>query len=235
VDARRDTETCLVLRVGNEFNIKPQPFSPVDTDVTADTWVDAYRRIVDVCRDVLGEDLRTVWAPLVHTTQMTSDEVLAHYPGADYAMVGADIYDAAPAYQNASNAPNGIDYDTASADERRTVQEYVWEETHLKGNKWGGDGIGLRDLAELATEVDSPLVVPEWGLVYDDGEWGGGDNPVFMRKMHNWMVENDVSFHAYFETDTRDTAHELAGGEYAFTDAAAAFRETFGSASEQSK
>lgn len=223
------TPETLVLRIGNEFNIEAQPYSPVGTGVTPETWAEGYRQIVDTCRDVLGEDLRTVWAPLVHSTQLSTEQALAHYPGADYAMVGADIYDSAPAYGRVGQAPDGIDYDSAGPADRATVQEYVWEETHLKGNKWGADGVGLSDVASLAAEVDRPVVVPEWGLSHDGYEWGGDANPTFVRNMYEWMTEHDVPFHAYFEHDTSGVNHELFGdNEFDFAAATTEYRATFG-------
>jgi hypothetical protein len=219
----------LVLRIGNEFNIKVAPYSPLGTDVGPETWTEGYRQIVRTCREVLGEGLTTVWSPLIHSAQMPSDTVLAHYPGADYAMVGADIYDAAPAYGREGPAPDGIDYENAGPADRKTVQEYVWTENHRTGNKWGNDGVGLDDIASLSETVDRPIVVPEWGLSHDGGEWGGGVNPTFVRKMYDWMTTHDVAFHAYFEHDTPRVAHSLSGeGEYDFATASSVYRKTFG-------
>ncbi|WP_436926258.1 alginate lyase family protein [Halosimplex amylolyticum] len=222
------TTDTLVLRIGNEFNIEAQPYSPVGTSVSADTWIQGYRQIVDVCRDVLGDDLRTVWAPLVHSTQMSTDEVLAHYPGAEYAMVGADVYDSAPAYGKQSKAPQDIDYDNATESERATVQQYVWEENHCKGDKWGGDGVGLDDIAQLAADVGRPIAIPEWGLSHDGYEWGGDVNPVFVQNMFDWMNEHDVAFHAYFEHDTPQQNHALGEGDFDFATAETTYQGTFG-------
>ena len=226
------TSETLVLRIGNEFNIEAAPYSPVGTDVSPETWAEGYRQVVESCREVLGDDLETVWAPLVHSAQMPTSEVLAHYPGAEYAIVGADIYDSAPAYEKPAQAPGGIDYDTASDTDRKTVQEYVWEENHRRGNKWGNDGVGLDDIADLATDVNSPIAIPEWGLSNDEEEWGGDVNPTFVQKMYDWMQDHEVLFHAYFEHDTPGTAHELAdAGEFDFGAAAERYRGTFGGAS----
>lgn len=223
------TPETLVLRISNEFNITAQPYSPVDTDVTASEWVQGYRQIVDTCRDVLGADLRTVWAPLLHTTQMTPDEVRQHYPGPKYAFVGGDIYDNAPAYDNTNRAPDGIDYDTASESDRRTVQEFVWEENHLNGNKWGNNGPGLNHLAQWSSEVGRDIIIPEWGLSFDNFEWGGDVNPVFPQRMFDWMDTHDVLFHSYFEVDTPDAAHILApDGEFDFQAGATTYQDTFG-------
>ena len=219
----------IVLRVGNEFNIKAQPYSPVGTDVSPDTWAKGYRQIVDTCRDVLGEDLKTVWAPLIGATQQGPQETLDHYPGADYAMVGGDIYDKAPAYEKPGQAPEDIDYDTASDTDRKTVQEYVWNEKHLQGYKWGGQGPGLNHIAELSSQVDRPLAIVEWGLTWDDGEWGGGVNPIFVQNMYDWLQDHDAILQAYFEHDTPSAAHSLSDeGDYDFGEASLAYRETFG-------
>jgi len=223
------TPETLVLRIGNEFNIEAQPYSPVPTDVTPETWVEGYRRIVETARDVLGEELRTVWAPLIGPNQIPPDEITEYYPGPEYAMVGADDYDkGAPAYDKTNRAPEGIDYDDASEAERETVQQYAWEKRHLKGDKWN-DGVGLNDIADLAEEVGRKIAIPEWGLADDGGKWGGGDNSIFIENMYEWMVEHDVAFQAYFEHDTDRVAHELSTGDNdAFPDAAETYRRTFG-------
>jgi hypothetical protein len=223
------TTESLVLRVGNEFNIEAQPYSPVGTDVSASTWVEGYRRIVDICRDVLGEGLETVWAPLVHSTQMSTAEVLDHYPGADYAMVGADIYDSAPPYEKSARAPDGVEYDTADTEDRRTVQEHVWTETHLNGRKWDADGVGLDDIAGLAEDVGAAIAIPEWGLSHDGYEWGGDVNPTFVRNMYDWIDDHDVAFHAYFEHDTEQVDHALGdGGAFDFEAAETTYVGAFG-------
>ncbi|MFB6151437.1 MAG: alginate lyase family protein [Haloarculaceae archaeon] len=229
------TAGTLALRIGNEFNIKVAPYTTIGTDVGPETWIEGYRQIVDTCRDVLGNDLRTVWAPLVHSAQMPSDRVVAHYPGAEYAMVGADIYDTAPAYEKTSKAPQGIDYDTGSASERKTVQEYVWKENHLGGDKWGNDGVGLNDIAALADDVGRQIVVPEWGLTFDEYEWGGDVNPTFVQNMYDWMNEHDVAFHSYFEHDTPSDDHALGNdGEFDFAEAGETYQQTFGGKSSSS-
>lgn len=223
------TPGTLVLRISNEFNITAQPYSPVDTDVTAAEWVQGYRQIVDTFRDVLGSGLRTVWAPLLHTTQMTPDEVRQHYPGPNYAFVGGDIYDNAPAYDNTNRAPEGIDYDTASESDRQTVQEFVWKENHLQGNKWGNNGTGLNHLATWSDEVGRNIVIPEWGLSFDDFAFGGDVNPVFPQRMFDWMDAHDVLFHSYFEVDTTDSKHILApDGDFDFQTGATTYQDTFG-------
>ena len=226
------TTNDLVLRIGNEFNIEAQPYSPVGTPVSAETWIQGYRQIVDTCREVLGDDLRTVWAPLALSTQMSTDEVIAHYPGADYAIVGVDIYDEAPAYNKPARAPQDIDYHSASPSDRAIVQQHVWEENHLKGSKWGADGVGLNDIAALANEVGRPIAIPEWGLHHDGYEWGGDVNPVFVRNMYNWMSEHDVGIHAYFEHDTPHANHELSDGDFDFAAAETAYQGTFGGQSD---
>jgi len=224
------TPDTLILRIGSEFNIVAQPYSPVGTDVTPQTWIDGYRQIVDICRDVLGSDLRTVWVPLLGSTQMSSQQVLDHYPGSNYAMVGGHVYDNKPAYEKESKAPDGIDYDNASDADRKKVQEHVWEENHLKGNKWGNDGAGLNDIARLSADVGRPISIPEWALTFDDYEWGGDVNPVFVQNMYDWMTEHDVLFHTYFEIDTwNGEIHTLSNEDgFDFAEAETRYQQTFG-------
>jgi hypothetical protein len=67
---------------------------------------------------------------------------------------------------------------------------------------------GLKWFADFAREVDRPLAIPEWGLWYAPADlMDGGDNPYFIRKMYNWINENNVAWHVYFMFG--DVSHSL--------------------------
>ncbi len=55
----------------------------------------------------------------------------------------------------------------------------------------------------FAASKGKPITVPEWGLNATDSERGGGDNPVFIQRFHEWAINpaNNVKWHAYFQHD----------------------------------
>jgi hypothetical protein len=57
-------------------------------------------------------------------------------------------------------------------------------------------------------------VVPEWGLTIREDGHGGGDNEVFVKRMHEFFAEHDVSWEAYFEFDAPDGLHSLQSGTF---------------------
>ena len=84
-----------------------------------------------------------------------------------------------------------------------------------------------------------PISLPEWGLsgggrgdaAKQEGQCGG-DNPVFVEKMHGWLSSlpasgaGSLGYHAYFEGNpAHDGPHALAE----FPEARARFRTLFGS------
>jgi hypothetical protein len=146
----------------------------------------AFRQFVNTLRSLPGQNFEFVWNP---NLGQSSPEVLRRtFPGREYVdYIGLDGYDHwypqiyDHKYQYSSNA-----------DERRRAQEMQWVVFENKPT-------GLKWFADFAREVKRPLAVAEWGLWYDPaGLMDGGDNPYFIRKMYNWINENDVAWHLYF-------------------------------------
>ncbi|CAO5149744.1 GH26 domain-containing protein [Frankia sp. AiPs1] len=59
---------------------------------------------------------------------------------------------------------------------------------------------GLCTVADFARAHHKKLAVPEWGLSYSNG--GGGDNPFYIEKMHDFFTRNTglLAYEAYFNT-----------------------------------
>src|SRR3954454_13916600 len=66
----------------------------------------------------------------------------------------------------------------------------------------------------------------EWGLAIRSDGHGGGDDPYFIQKMHDWISSNNVAYAVYFEYDAPDGQHKLTDPE--FPKGAAAFTQLFG-------
>lgn len=72
----------------------------------------------------------------------------------------------------------------------------------------------------LARETNTPLCVPEWGCWALNASFPtGGDNPIFVRKMHEWLKASNVSWASYFDVwnTTYGALHQLwPGSDNAF-------------------
>ncbi len=56
------------------------------------------------------------------------------------------------------------------------------------------------------------MSLPEWGLWERPDGHGGGDNPYFIERMHEFIADpaNNVAYQAYFEYDVKpDGNHRL--------------------------
>lgn len=69
--------------------------------------------------------------------------------------------------------------------------EERWEKFYLKGP------FGLEWHRDFAAAHGKPMTYPEWGV----GNFG--DNPYFIRRMHEWFVQNqdNIAYAAYFNVD----------------------------------
>jgi hypothetical protein len=155
-----------------------------------------WRRIVDTMRAVPGAEFSFDWCPLGGNTN--ADLEMA-YPGDDYVdFIGLDAYDTSP------------------VDDRQARWDDVRDRPY-----------GLRWHKDFATARGNPMTFPEWGLTvrYDD-DLGGGDNPVYLRNMYDWIAGNDVAYALYFEADAQDARHRLMNEQ--FPNGSAAFRQTWG-------
>ena len=68
------------------------------------------------------------------------------------------------------------------------------------------------------------MAFPEWGLV-DRGNWGQGDNVLYVLNMAVWFLQSNVAYQLYYEHDAPDGRHTLQTGQYWF--AAARYRVLF--------
>ena len=72
---------------------------------------------------------------------------------------------------------------------------------------------GMEWFANFAVQQGVPLAIGEWGL-WNNYTWGGsflrhggGDNPVYIENMYNWINNNNVAWHIYFMYG--DVSHSL--------------------------
>ena len=141
-----------------------------------------------------------------------------YYPGDDVVdVVGVDVYDV-------SGAPGTYPYPSACDDAcRQERQTRAWNR-HI----YGGER-GLAYWSRFAAAHGKPLSLPEWGLWDRPDGTGGGDDPMFVRRIHAFVTDpaNNVLYQAYFEFDGGDGSHRLMT---TFPRSGAVFRELFGDA-----
>jgi Glycosyl hydrolase family 26 len=161
-------------------------------------FAEYWRHIVRTMRALPGSAFTFDWCPAAGPSAMRAE--LA-YPGNEYVdYIGLDAYDVVSA--------SGV----TDADRR-------WQEVLERP-------YGLQWHREFAREHGKPMTYPEWGVWLRHDGLGGGDNPYFIEKMHEWIEDNDVAYHMYFDYDAPDGPHRLSAGQ--FPRSAAVFQERFG-------
>jgi len=185
-----------ILRLGWEFNLKQWRWHPTDKQEFITYW----RNIVKTMRAVPGaEHLTFDWN--VNNGGDKYDST-AFYPGDEYVdYVGLDVYDI--------SFVDGIyPYPDSCAQACRLEhQKASWNS--ILNSKYG-----LKFWSGFAASHGKAISFPEWGLWKRPDGHGGGDNPYFIKRMHDFIAnpKNDVAYQAYFEFDVGSKGiHELSG------------------------
>ena len=149
----------------------------------------------------------------------------AVWPGDAYVdLVGIDLYDQ-------SWALNTYPYPaTCDAACRLTRQQTAWNQ-HL----WY-----LTTVRDFAVARGKAMAIPEWGVAIRPDGHGGGDNPYFVQRMHEFIAApgNYVAYHAYWNVSAGDIDGRLTeavtgdnpSGPTRFPESATTFARLFGMA-----
>jgi hypothetical protein len=185
-------------------------------------YASCFRRIVQVMRNAQpANQWKFVWNP---TTAWRSKSYLdAIWPGNEYVdIVGIDLYDQ-------SWARNTYPYPSVCDASCRFGRQQ---------NAWTRQSWYLYAIRDFAIAHGKPMAIPEWGVAIRPDRHGGGDNPYFVRKMHEFIHDpaNHVAFHAYFNVSAADVDGRLTnpaigdapGGPTKFPEAARLFKTLFG-------
>jgi hypothetical protein len=166
-----------------------------------DAFVAYWRRVVTAIRGVPGAQFTIDWTPNLGEAGIAPDRV---YPGDAYVdVIGMDVYDQ--------------DWSPGRGDPEARWRSYM------------DQPYGLRWHRDFAAAHNKAMSFPEWGLTIRSDGYGGGDNAVFIERMHEWISANDVLYHCYFEFDAPDGSHRMMGGRFPL--GSAAFRRLFSGAS----
>lgn len=162
------------------------------------SFVTYYQRIVTAMRSVPGQEFKFIWNPSLGQQAIGADLV---YPGDAYVdYIGMDVY-------NQSWRPQ--DTNPALRWEGLVTQAY-----------------GLDWLSTFAQQHGKPITLPEWGTGTRPDGHGGGDDPLFITNMANWIKVNGVIAHGYWDYAAGDFDGEISDGGQPL--AAAAFAAAFG-------
>ncbi len=171
------------------------------------SYVGCFQRIVTAMRAVPGNRFTFDWTTNLGLGTFAAEQA---YPGDAYVdYVGVDVYDLSWSWYP---LPAGLD--------RATAGERAWAWI-LKGDH------GLNFWKTFAAAHGKPMSVPEWGSTIRTDGHGGGDNPVFVDRMLDFLADpaNNVAFAHYFNIDAGSVKHDLMREDTSFPLAGARFRE----------
>jgi len=193
-----------VLRVGHEFNGTWFKWT-IHGQGNSTRYKTYWRQIVTTMRGVNGTNFKFDWAPNGGSSWVDRGKrrlrAETAYPGDRYVdFIGLDVYD--QSWAPHSNSPSA------------RWQEFV---TQTDGLAWQ---------ARFAAAHGKPMTFPEWGLVKRHDGRGGGDNPYFVEKMHEWIQTHSVAYHLYFESRDPNGDYRVFSGS--FPKAAESFVRFFG-------
>ena len=195
-----------ILRVGWEFNLSNSRWFTRDYNAFSTYW----RRIVQIMRAEAGNEFQFDWNVNNGAGRVDATH---YYPGDDVVdFVGVDVYDVAGTVY-----PYPTTCDRAC---RSAVQNRAWDTVIFGGSR------GLSFWSAFASQHKKPLSLPEWGLWRSRNGIGGAENPTYLARMHNFIVDprNQVAYQAYFEHDGDDVQHRLMT---TFPDSGELFRTLF--------
>ncbi len=199
--------TDTVFRLAHEFSGNWYWYTPQGRE---SQFIGYWKHIVAALRSVPGQKFQFFWNPALGVSAQDGQPFHAEdaYPGDDVVdFIGPDIYDsdwgAYPTSGPITQAMNDAAWKTLST----------------------GDH-GLDWYAAFAAQHGKPVAIGEWGVWAVGDHHGGGDDPAFIQRMHDWIGAHDVAFHVYFEVKAGDGDHQL-WPTTAFPQSAALFQQLF--------
>ena len=207
-----------IIRIGAAFNDDEKPyFHAADPTLVGR----AFQQVVSAMERVDGAKFEFVWNPKVGRVESNGTRA---WPGAEVVdYIGVDVFDRSPTYRQMQDCPN--------EECRDRLREEVWEELYTGEHEGAGiTGQGLAFWAAFAREEGVPMAITDWGAgKTETGEIWGGDNPYFVRKMHEFITnpDNNVAFHVVFDGDQGDLDFRVIGPQTTMPDAMETFEALF--------
>lgn len=168
----------------------------VTNAVDAANFIAAWRRIVATMRQI-APGLRFDFCPALGLQKFPAAEA---YPGDDYVdFIGLDVYN------------------------------QTWITSPTPATRWNdlvNSPYGVQFWTDFAAAHGKPLSFPEWGTGTRPDGHGGGDDPVFIQNMFNWLVTHNVAYHNYWDYPADDYNAQLSNDQY--PSSGALFKTLFG-------
>ncbi|MEY4512513.1 MAG: hypothetical protein RLZZ450_4635 [Pseudomonadota bacterium] len=217
-----------ILRLGWEFNGDWFAWGAPGKEAQ---FAGCFRRVVSAMRAAQpSAPFKFDWNPTEDIVWWSQAQVDAAWPGDAYVdYIGVDAYDA-------SWVANSFPYPgSCDAACRSARQNTAWTDVSK----------GLIRMRDMAVAHGKLLSVPEWGVWGRDDGHGGGDNPLYIAKMHEFMTNpsNRVAYQIYFDVNWEDGGHQISdvagsgattGAQHTYKtvypEAAAKFKALFSSA-----
>jgi hypothetical protein len=180
------------IRLGWEMNASSMGWSICNQEGSAPTsWINdfvpAFRNIVTSMRSVSGASFKFIWNPIDTSNSSCPGVHLEDlYPGDSYVdVVALDVYDGigtaissdATRFTDLLNGVGSGGYTAVTPNA-------------INGQKFSGDGYGMKWLAAFGKEHNKEISLPEWGLEATSQNAGGGDDAYFITQMANWINAN---------------------------------------------
>ena len=223
----------IIVRLHHEFNLAPIPGG------SEDEWRTYWTRVVGLLRakftTASGVQMLTCWNPSrgnqkdldLYWPGVVRDANATTFGGVSAAslarmnrsfpfrrrfycnevdLIGLDTYD-----QSGSGYTNGVT--PTEAQRAQAWWSYMDNEDEFpEANTNTGSHNYMQKLSE---ETGTPLCIPEWGCWgVGHGRAAGGDNPMFIERMYNWMTRAGVTYACYFDSTQpgQDAWHQLWPG-----------------------
>jgi hypothetical protein len=181
-----------------------------------------YKKIVLAMRSVPGANFKFNWCGNTgdYYSGPTKMNPADCYPDADangnyVDEIGFDLYDT-----NWNYYP--IDPSLTQA-QKNNIRNTVW----TSQTTWGT--YNMNWWATFAASKGKPITIPEWGLADSISQHGGGDNDIFMQRLHEWVITpaNNVKWHAYFQSDVSFISQFFEKNETLFPNATDKFLDLY--------
>ncbi|MGI4788599.1 MAG: carbohydrate binding domain-containing protein [Janthinobacterium lividum] len=200
----------VIIRMDYEFDGGWDPYGNLNAmSNMPGNFIKAWQNIVTTVRKTVHDrdpniKVKFLWNPTDANVQVST---AAYYPGDAYVdYIGFDNYDSD--YSGIYKA--GVQPDAAT-------EQAAWTNSVGKRVQWFADFASAADPGHRNGYVAGrsvPLIVGEWGLwqVDPSGRPAGGDDPVYIQNMYDWMSKNNVYMESYFETPSDGRSTLWPGG-----------------------
>jgi len=97
------------------------------------------------------------------------------------------------------------------------VYNQTWITDPTPATRWNdllNSSYGLQFWADFAASHNKPLSYPEWGTGTRPDGHGGGDDPVYIQNMFNWLATHNVAYHNYWDYPAADFNAQLSNDQY---------------------